>query len=189
MTRLYGWAPCGRRLVAKIPHGHWKTQHSWLRCATTASTRPACSTVPSTASAFSPMSNSSWSRPSSATTSSCSTLGSHKGKAVRNAIKAAGARLLFLPKYSPDLNPIEQLFAKLKGFVRKTAAPNPRRRLRRHRPRPHVHPPRRMCKLSHRRRLCVSLNEEGSRGSPQLTNTRINPAKRRRTRNWPRSHI
>ena len=49
-------------------------------------------------------------------------LESHKGKAARNAIKAAGARLLFLPKYSPDLNPIEQVFAKLKGFVR-TAAP------------------------------------------------------------------
>ena len=48
-------------------------------------------------------------------------LGSHKGKAVRNAIKAAGARLLFLPKYSPDLNPIEQVFAKIKGFVRKAA--------------------------------------------------------------------
>jgi putative transposase len=45
-------------------------------------------------------------------------LGSHKGKAVRQAIKAAGARLLFLPKYSPDPNPIEQLFAKLKGQVR-----------------------------------------------------------------------
>ncbi len=48
-------------------------------------------------------------------------LGSHKGKAVRNAIRAAGARLLFLPKYSPDLNPIEQVFAKLKGLVRKAA--------------------------------------------------------------------
>jgi transposase len=48
-------------------------------------------------------------------------LGSHKGKAVRQAIKAAGARLLFLPKYSPDLNPIEQLFAKFKGHVRKAA--------------------------------------------------------------------
>ena len=48
-------------------------------------------------------------------------LGSHKGKAVRNAIKAAGARLLSLPKYSPDLNPIEQVFAKIKGFVRKAA--------------------------------------------------------------------
>ena len=40
---------------------------------------------------------------------------------MRNAIRAAGARLLFLPKYSPDLNPIEQLFAKLKGFVRNAA--------------------------------------------------------------------
>ena len=40
---------------------------------------------------------------------------------MRNAIKAAGARLLFLPKYSPDLNPIEQVFAKIKGFVRKAA--------------------------------------------------------------------
>ena len=48
-------------------------------------------------------------------------LGSHKGKAVRKAVKAAGARLLFLPKYSPDLNPIEQVFAKIKGFVRKAA--------------------------------------------------------------------
>ena len=48
-------------------------------------------------------------------------LGSHKGKAVRRAIRAAGARLLFLPKYSPDLNPIEQVFAKLKTLVRKAA--------------------------------------------------------------------
>ncbi len=48
-------------------------------------------------------------------------LGSHKGKAVRRAIRAAGARLLFLPKYSPDLNPIEQVFAKLKALVRKAA--------------------------------------------------------------------
>jgi transposase len=48
-------------------------------------------------------------------------LGSHKSKAVRRAIKAVGARILFLPKYSPDLNPIEQVFAKLKAFVRKAA--------------------------------------------------------------------
>jgi transposase len=46
-------------------------------------------------------------------------LGSHKGKAVRRAIRAAGARLLFLPPYSPDLNPIEQVFAKLKTLLRK----------------------------------------------------------------------
>ncbi len=46
-------------------------------------------------------------------------LGSHKGKAVRRAIRASGARLLFLSPYSPDLNPIEQVFAKLKHFMRK----------------------------------------------------------------------
>ena len=49
-------------------------------------------------------------------------LGSHKGKAVRKAIRSVGARLLFLPKYAPDLNPIEQVFAKLKGSLRKAAA-------------------------------------------------------------------
>lgn len=46
-------------------------------------------------------------------------LGSHKARAVRNAIKAAGAHLMFLPPYSPDLNPIEQVFAKLKHMMRK----------------------------------------------------------------------
>lgn len=49
-------------------------------------------------------------------------LGSHKGKAIRQAIRHRGARLLFLPKYSPDLNPIEQLFAKIKHWLRKAAA-------------------------------------------------------------------
>ncbi len=49
-------------------------------------------------------------------------LGSHKGKAVRQAIRSVGAKLFFLPKYSPDLNPIEQLFAKLKHLLRKAAA-------------------------------------------------------------------
>jgi transposase len=48
-------------------------------------------------------------------------LGGHKGKAVRRSIRAAGARLLFLPPYSPDLNPIEQVFAKLKQLMRKAA--------------------------------------------------------------------
>lgn len=45
-------------------------------------------------------------------------LGSHKSKSVRDAIKAAGARLFFLPPYSPDLNPIEQTFAKIKHLMR-----------------------------------------------------------------------
>ena len=53
-------------------------------------------------------------------------LGSHKGKAVRQAIRGAGAKLIFLPKYSPDLNPIEQLFAKLKHHLRNAAQPTRR---------------------------------------------------------------
>jgi transposase len=48
-------------------------------------------------------------------------LGSHKGKAVRKAIRGVGARLLFLPPYSPDLNPIEQVFAKLKHLLRQAS--------------------------------------------------------------------
>jgi putative transposase len=120
MTRLYGWAPRGRRLVAKIPHGHWKTA-TFLAALRNdrVDARPACSTAPSMASAFSPTSNSSWSRPSGATTSSCSTISDRTKARPYETPKAAGARLLFLPKYSPDLNPIEQLFAKLKGYVRK----------------------------------------------------------------------
>jgi hypothetical protein len=51
-------------------------------------------------------------------------LGSHNGKAVRQAIRSAGAKRFFLPKYSPDLNPIEQVFAKLKHLLRKAAAPS-----------------------------------------------------------------
>jgi transposase len=46
-------------------------------------------------------------------------LGSHKGKAARAAVRDKGAHLLFLPPYSPDLNPIEQVFAKLKHMMRK----------------------------------------------------------------------
>ena len=49
-------------------------------------------------------------------------LGSHKGKVIRRLIRSAGAKLIFLPKYSPDLNPIEQVFAKLKHLLRKAAA-------------------------------------------------------------------
>ena len=48
-------------------------------------------------------------------------LGSHRSSAVRQALRAAGAKLFFLPKYSPDLNPIEMLFAKLKHGLRKAA--------------------------------------------------------------------
>ena len=52
-------------------------------------------------------------------------LGSHKGKAVRRALRAVGAKLFFLPKYSPDLNPIEMFFAKLQHWLRKAARRTP----------------------------------------------------------------
>ena len=54
-------------------------------------------------------------------------LGSHKGRAVRQLIRSAGAKLFFLPKYSPDLNPIEQVFAKLKHLLERQP-PAPSRR-------------------------------------------------------------
>jgi transposase len=60
-------------------------------------------------------------------------LGSHKGKAVRRLIRATGAKLFFLPRYSPDLNPIEQVFAKLKTPIAKIDPPHNRNHLARHR--------------------------------------------------------
>ena len=48
--------------------------------------------------------------------------GSHKGKAVRQAIRKVGARLFFLPKYSPDLNPTEEFFSRIKHWVREARA-------------------------------------------------------------------
>ena len=122
MAPLRGWAPCGERLKARVPHGKWKTMTflAALRCdrveapwlidgpingerfrlyvekVLVPSLKPGDIVI---------MDN----------------LGSHKGKAVRRAIRAAGAYLFFLPKYSPDLNPIEQLFSKLKHWLRDAA--------------------------------------------------------------------
>ena len=67
-------------------------------------------------------------------------LGSHKGKAVRKAIRDVGARLVFLPKYSPDLYPIEQVFAKFKTLLRKAPGANLRSDLRRLRQNPRMYP-------------------------------------------------
>ena len=83
----------------------------------------ACSMARSTPKASKPMSRKCWSpllRPGDLVI--MDNLGSHKGKAVRRAIRSAGAKLFFLPKYSPDLNPIEQVFAKFKHLLRNAAA-------------------------------------------------------------------
>lgn len=91
-------------------------------------------------------------------------LGSHKATAVRRAIRAAGAKLFFLPPYSPDLNPIEQLFAKLKALLRKAA-----RRTVEATGAPDRHPPRRLLRAGMRQlpqklRLCFKLNGSHSKG-------------------------
>jgi putative transposase len=122
MTRLQGWAPRGERLVAKIPHGHWKTATFLAALRNDRIDAPCLFDGPINGERFLAYIEQflvpTLKRDDIVVLDN---LGSHKGKAVRNAIKAACARLLFLPKYSPDLNPIEQVFAKLKGFVRKAA--------------------------------------------------------------------
>ena len=122
MARLRGWAPIGERLHGERPHSHWRTmtilaalRHDrvvapWLLDGPINGERFRLYIEQILVPALKPgdiviMDN----------------LGSHKGKAIRAAIRAAGARLFFLPKYSPDLNPIEQLFAKLKHWLRKAA--------------------------------------------------------------------
>jgi putative transposase len=122
MTRRYGWAPRGRRLVAKVPHGHWKTSTFLAALRNDRIEAPCVFDGPINGERFL-----AYVEQILAPTLKqndivlLDNLGSHKGKAVRQAVKATGARLLFLPKYSPDLNPIEQVFAKLKTLLRKAA--------------------------------------------------------------------
>jgi transposase len=122
MTRLYGWAARGERLIDKLPHGHWKTATFLAALRNNRIEAPCLFDGPINGERFRAYVEQfliPTLKPNDIVV--LDNLGSHKGKAVRQAIKAAGARLLFLPKYSPDLNPIEQLFAKLKGQVRKAA--------------------------------------------------------------------
>ena len=122
MTRLVGWAPRGRRLVDKVPHGHWKTATFLAALRSDRVEAPCLFDGPINGERFLAYVEQflvPTLKPGDIVVAD--NLGSHKGKAVRRAIKAAGARLLFLPKYSPDLNPIEKVFAKLKTLVRKAA--------------------------------------------------------------------
>lgn len=126
MTRLYGWAPRGERLVAKVPQGKWKTATFLAALRNDRIEAPCVFDGPINGERFLAYVEQflvPTLKPNDIVV--LDNLSSHKGKAVRNAIKAAGGRLLFLPKYSPDLNPIEQVFAKLKGFLRKAAPRTP----------------------------------------------------------------
>jgi transposase len=123
MTPIRGWAPIGQRLVAKVPYGHWKTLTfiAGLRC--DGIQAPCVLDQPVNKVSFL-----AWVRQYLVPTLRpgdivvMDNLGSHKNAEVRRAIRDAGAKLIFLPPYSPDLNPIEQMFAKLKTLVRKAAA-------------------------------------------------------------------
>ena len=94
-------------------------------------------------------------------------LGSHKGHAVRAAIRAAKAKLFFLPAYSPDLNPIEQAFAKMKTLLRKADARTIEADLANHRRPARLLHPDRMRKLLQKRRICFSLTR--SRSSTKIS--------------------
>jgi len=123
MAPLRGWAPRGQRFVAKVPHRRWKTTTFVAALRLDRIEAPWLLEGPIDGESFRTyvervlvptlregdvviMDN----------------LGSHKGKVVRGLIRSTGAKLFFLPKYSPDLNPIEQVFAKLKHLLRKAAA-------------------------------------------------------------------
>jgi transposase len=123
MTRPRGRCPRGERLVAAVPHGHWKTSTFVAALRTTGLTAPLVLDGAMNGDAFR-----AYVEQILAPTLApgdiviMDNLGSHKVAGVRQAIEARGASLLYLPPYSPDLNPIEQSFAKLKALIRKTAA-------------------------------------------------------------------
>ena len=123
MVRHYGRAPRGERLVSSVPHGHWKTLTFVAALRIDGLTAPTVidgamngpSFIAYVEQVLAPalrkgdivfMDN----------------LSTHKIDGVREAIEAAGAKLRYLPAYSPDLNPIEMAFAKLKTALRKGAA-------------------------------------------------------------------
>jgi putative transposase len=122
MAPLRGWAPRGQRIKASVPHGHWKTLTFLAALRHDRVTAPWLVDGPINGDSFRVYVESvlvPTLRPGDIVI--MDNLGSHKGHAVRRAIRSAGARLLFLPKYSPDLNPIEQFFAKLKHWLRNAA--------------------------------------------------------------------
>lgn len=123
MTRLYGRAPRGQRLIGRVPHGHWQTSTFLAALRHDAITAPCVVDGPINGRTFQ-----AWVEQFLVPTLTpndivvMDNLGSHKGPGVQAAIEAAGAKLLFLPAYSPDFNPIEQVFAKLKALLRNLAA-------------------------------------------------------------------
>jgi transposase len=120
MARLRGRAPRGERLVGKVPQGHWKTTTFVAGLRSTALTAPGVIDGPMNGNAFlAYVEQVLVPTLRSGDIVVMDNLSVHKVPGVRQAIEAAGAKLFYLPPYSPDFNPIEQLFAKLKTLLRK----------------------------------------------------------------------
>jgi len=122
MAPLRGWSLRGQRLKAKVPHGHWKTMTflAALRCDRIDA--PCVFDGPINGLSFKAyVEQILMPTLKSGDIVVLDNLGSHKSSAVRQMVRAVGARLLFLPPYSPDLNPIEQVFAKFKHLMRRAA--------------------------------------------------------------------
>lgn len=119
MAPLRGWGPKGKRLLGRAPQGRWRTLTflGALRCDRLVA--PCVFDGPINGVSFRAYVDQillPTLKPGDIVI--LDNLGSHKSKAVRATIREAGARLWFLPKYSPDLNPIEQLFSKVKHWMR-----------------------------------------------------------------------
>jgi transposase len=122
MARLHGRAPKGERLRAGIPQGHWKTTTFVAGLRLTGLMATMVLDGPINRDAFQAYVEQVLVRelrPGDIVI--MDNLSSHKGAGIRQAIEAAGATLLFLPPYSPDFNPIENAFAKLKALLRAAA--------------------------------------------------------------------
>jgi transposase len=122
MARTHGRSLRGERLRAAIPHAHWKTTTFVAGLRSTGMMAPMVLDGPINGAAFQAyVEQVLVPELQPGDTVVMDNLGSHKGPAVRAAIEAEGARLLYLPPYSPDFNPIENAFAKLKALLRRAA--------------------------------------------------------------------
>jgi transposase len=122
MTRPYGYAPCGHRLTAAVPHGHWKTTTFVGGLTAGGFIAPMVLDGPMNAVAFTAYIEQVLAkevRPGDLLI--LDNLSSHKTAGVRAALAACGLNHLYLPPYSPDLNPIENAFSKLKRLARAAA--------------------------------------------------------------------
>jgi transposase len=123
MIRRCGWGPKGERLVDAVPHGNWQTTTVVAGLTASGVIAPFVLDGPMTGEAFRIYVEEVLAPELKAGNAVVmDNLRVHKVKGVEEAIRAVGASVLYLPSYSPDLNPIEQFFAKLKGLLRKTSA-------------------------------------------------------------------